>query len=130
MKETDCQHFNGIQHKTCRAGVSYDQFAGFCLPCLPFLCSNSSRPPGQCEKYVSVTPDQIAAREAEGNAAIQRIKKVTPLVKEIKKQYKGQNWAGVRECPVCQGKLHLTHARYNGHVHGKCETQDCLNWME
>lgn len=36
----------------------------------------------------------------------------------------------VIECPVCQGKLHLSQSSYNGHVRGCCETADCLNWIE
>jgi hypothetical protein len=38
--------------------------------------------------------------------------------------------AEVVECPVCKGRLHLSQSSYNGHVHGRCETADCLNWME
>lgn len=34
------------------------------------------------------------------------------------------------ECPVCNGRLHLSQSAYNGHVHGKCETQGCVSWME
>lgn len=33
-------------------------------------------------------------------------------------------------CPVCEGKLHLAQAAYNGHVHGQCETKNCVSWME
>lgn len=44
--------------------------------------------------------------------------------------YKGKSWAGVDECPVCKGKLYMSHAAYNGHVHGQCETKGCLSWME
>jgi hypothetical protein len=34
------------------------------------------------------------------------------------------------ECPVCKGKLHLSQAAYNGHVHAHCETQGCVSFME
>lgn len=34
------------------------------------------------------------------------------------------------ECPVCKGKLHLSQSDYNGHVHARCETTDCINFME
>lgn len=34
------------------------------------------------------------------------------------------------KCPVCQGSLHLSQSAYNGHVHGKCETEGCVSWME
>lgn len=36
----------------------------------------------------------------------------------------------VIECPECKGRLHLTQAAYNGHVWGKCETENCVSWME
>jgi hypothetical protein len=48
----------------------------------------------------------------------------------IKKEHKGENWQGVEECPVCKNKLQMTHAAYNGHTRGKCETPDCLSWIE
>lgn len=41
-----------------------------------------------------------------------------------------QGEAEVVACPVCGGRLHLTQSAYNGHVHGKCSTPDCVNWME
>jgi hypothetical protein len=34
------------------------------------------------------------------------------------------------ECPICKGKLGLFQSSYNGHVHGKCETPNCVAWME
>ena len=36
----------------------------------------------------------------------------------------------VLECPICKGKLHVSQSSYNGHVHGKCETDGCVSWME
>jgi len=36
----------------------------------------------------------------------------------------------VIECPQCKGRLHLSQAAYNGHVHGHCETKGCVSWME
>ena len=36
----------------------------------------------------------------------------------------------VIECPICRGKLHLSQSSYNGHVHGQCETDGCVEWME
>ena len=39
--------------------------------------------------------------------------------------------SGILECPKCKGRLHWTRAiAYNGHVHARCETEDCLAWME
>lgn len=36
----------------------------------------------------------------------------------------------VIECPVCKGRLHLSQSACNGHVWGRCETKDCVSWME
>ena len=36
----------------------------------------------------------------------------------------------VVDCPICKGKLHLSQSSYNGHVHGQCETNGCVEWME
>ena len=36
----------------------------------------------------------------------------------------------VIECPECKGRLHLSQASYNGHVSVKCETPDCVAWIE
>jgi hypothetical protein len=34
-------------------------------------------------------------------------------------------------CPKCGGTLRFSVAiNYNNHVHGRCETSDCLTWME
>jgi len=41
-----------------------------------------------------------------------------------------QNRQGVVVCPACKGKLRLTQSSHNGHVHGKCETDGCIEWME
>ena len=35
---------------------------------------------------------------------------------------------GKIKCPKCEGELHYTRAK-NGHVWGKCKTENCLSWM-
>jgi hypothetical protein len=37
---------------------------------------------------------------------------------------------GKIECPVCKGDLYWRRARINGHVWGKCKTENCLSWMQ
>ena len=34
------------------------------------------------------------------------------------------------DCPICKGKLHLRQSSYNGHASAKCETADCVEFME
>ena len=38
--------------------------------------------------------------------------------------------SGTIECPVCKGRLTWARDRYNGHLHGQCETDGCLRWMQ
>ena len=123
-KAGTCVHFNGIQNKECKAGVIYRSFHGD-VPCI-----TKYRKLSMCGKYTEPTAEQIADSEAKHEAFFARFTKVLPLVAEIKKEHKGQTWQGVRTCPVCGGRLHLSHSAYNGHVWGRCGTQDCLSWME
>lgn len=48
--------------------------------------------------------------------------KVKPKPKEDRRE--------VVECPICKGRLHLSQSAYNGHCHGRCETDGCVSWME
>lgn len=37
--------------------------------------------------------------------------------------------SGTIDCPRCRGRLRYS-VKHNGHIWGKCDTPDCLNWME
>ena len=43
---------------------------------------------------------------------------------------KGNGGTGKIKCPKCNGILIFSVSGYNGHIHGRCETEDCLCWME
>lgn len=49
-------------------------------------------------------------------------------IREINGELRGVR--GTIECPKCGARLHYTISSYNGHVHGKCETQGCVSWMQ
>lgn len=34
------------------------------------------------------------------------------------------------ECPRCKGVLRFRISSYNGHIHGQCEKEGCLCWMQ
>jgi hypothetical protein len=40
--------------------------------------------------------------------------------------------SGKIDCPICgkQGSLKFSRAGYNGHIHARCATEGCVNWME
>lgn len=126
-----CVHFNGIQNKACEAGVNYDQFAGK-LPCLKSrLFSGQNRPAAHpCDKQQFPSDEQVAKELAEHAAAEEKFMKLTPLLREMKAKHRKTGFSGVVECPVCKGKLSLGVSSYNGHTRGKCETKDCLAWIE
>ncbi len=138
-----CKHFTGISlpggddRGACNAGVDYRAHVGgpnlgwaARLPCIKVGRARPSEPPVPCALYVEPTQAEIDAAEAEWKAVLARMELTFPLIERIKRQRKGRNWSGVEECPACKGRLHLSHAAYNGHVHGRCETADCLQWME
>ncbi len=55
---------------------------------------------------------------------------IDKLVASIKKIYGRTSTKGTVNCPICGEDLHFTVAAFNGHVHGKCTTKDCLQWAE
>jgi hypothetical protein len=38
--------------------------------------------------------------------------------------------SGNVECPTCKGRLAWIRDRHNGHLHGQCETDGCLRFMQ
>jgi len=39
--------------------------------------------------------------------------------------------SGTIPCPICEtGTLHFSRAAYNGHIHAKCTTEKCVQWIE
>jgi len=145
MQKGLCKHYNGSFHnKTCDVGICYNAVTpapkepGCALrrPCrtIPVFDSPSQLEEfakrGTCEKYQEPTEAEIAEYEAKVQSIVRNFEASLPLIGRVKKEHHGQDWQGVEECPICKGKLHIRHANYNGHTHGKCETADCLNWME
>jgi hypothetical protein len=141
MKKGICRYFTGLpmvslqdQRTTCEAGINYRKHIGgpdlgWCsrAPCLTTSMSKEQVP---CDKYEEPTQEEIDKFDAEVKEASDRMMRTIPFIEKIKKKYKGQNVKSTDECPECKGVLHFTHAAYNGHVWGKCETEECLNWVE
>jgi hypothetical protein len=48
----------------------------------------------------------------------------------LEKHPKMEDAKGEIECPLCKGILHYTKSGYNNHIWGKCETEDCLSWVQ
>lgn len=128
-----CIHFNGTQNDACEVGMAYSTFRqkdGY----MPIPCLRGGSFKGEtveCPKRQWPTDEEVKAELDEHAAHTKKFMAVLPIIQRLKKDYAGKNWSGVEPCPVCGGKLHLSIAgAYNGHVHGSCETPDCLRWME
>lgn len=69
LRRQTCRHFNGIQHKVCRAGVQYDALGPGRLPCLPPFRPNM--PPGPtCDRLELPTEEEVRAEIAAEDALV------------------------------------------------------------
>lgn len=146
MRSGCCKHFNGSYHNThCDAGVCYrdvtpkpdEPGSAIRQPCRKpdddhdFRVLAETGPQGVCNKYEEPTQEEIAADEAAWEAAKDRMFKSIPWTMKIKEANQGKNASGTDECPICGNVIHWSCAgAYNGHVHARCETENCLNFME
>jgi len=148
MNHGTCIHFNGSMNELCQRGVKYAQFHPG-IPCIKFI-EKSARGgtylrPGEvaaerkpwkyegkpCPLYQEPTNEQVEADRQEDEAMFKR--HVVALQVSSKWRVKPKPATDrheVVECPICKGRLHLSQSSYNGHVHGKCETEGCVSWME
>ena len=118
---------------TCEAGVKFDDMHGvkFALrPC--FLNKDGSSKPDAmpCEYLRRPTPEEIADHEKWIEGRMARMGTVMKAIRPWRDAHKRQSACEVVECPICKGRLHLSISGYNGHIHGGCETPDCVSWME
>ncbi|MES2910565.1 MAG: hypothetical protein V4718_04205 [Pseudomonadota bacterium] len=89
-------------------------------------------PVAVCPQWIRRTREMGEDRADRTEKSMQRFTLVMPVVKAWRTWTKKNrvSKSEVIECPACKGKLHLSQAAFNGHVHGKCETPDCVSWME
>jgi hypothetical protein len=138
-----CQHYEtqGMP-KTCKAGVVYESVGKI----IPIIEGNEKRDDARpcvkghlmtdalkrCPKWLRRTREQGVERYEGMKAALERMRVVGPVVAAWRTWTKKNRVAKaeVIECPACKGRLHLSQAAYNGHVHGQCETKGCVSWME
>lgn len=82
-----------------------------------------------CPKWERRSLEHAEARADHIIESMRNMTLVGPAVKAWRNKLpKGKQ--EVIECPACKGRLHLSQSSYNGHVHGHCETKDCVSWME
>jgi len=132
-----CVNFNGLMNDKCRAGVEYDSVraapdqiaavgARHGLPCFEDGC-------GSCAQQRFPTEAERAQREKE---LLEFLGFMHTARVAIRKHagYTGKkpshDMRGTVECPKCRARLGYSVSSYNGHIWGRCETPNCLMWME
>lgn len=117
---------------TCEAGVRYDSLpvAHATRPCFLDERGQSKSGAVHCDKLRRPTKEEIAAHEAWSKNRMDRLTKVMVGISDWRTAHRGKSAVEVVECPACRGRLHLSISSYNGHVHGRCETEGCVEWME
>lgn len=150
MNHGQCIHFNGALNELCKRVVRYEQFRPG-LPCIQWIAKSArggtylkageepaekrpfpgAHPPDRCPFYAEPDDEAVQKDRAALDAAMERTLAAIRVASEWRVKPKPtQDRREVIECPVCKGRLHLGQSAYNGHVHGKCETADCVSWME
>jgi hypothetical protein len=159
MNKGTCINFNGIQFPCCKAGVNYhDAFNGktpglfMRMPCIEFRerpihgngtyikAGEKTMRVDVCRKGESAIPcslrqeptdEQIQADRKETDEHFEKVQVALKVASEWRiKPRPDHDRVETIECPICKGKLLLSQSAYNGHVHGKCETHNCVSWME
>jgi hypothetical protein len=127
-----CIHFRSLgSHTTCEVGVPYSNFASSMRPCFLDDKTGESKPDAlHCDKLRRPTKEEIDLHEQWLKERMNKQILVMVGIEDWRKSHKGKSVSEVVECPACKGRLHLSIAASNGHVHGSCETQDCVSWME
>lgn len=152
MKHGTCIYFNGIQNKTCLRGVDYNSTwpdgPKPCIQWIPISARGGTHlRPGEepierrpmkgaaeatpCQFREEPTDEDVQRSRAEWEADVNKtIAAIKIAVQWSVKPKPDADRRGEVKCPICEGKLHLFQSAYNGHVHGKCETDGCVSWME
>ena len=134
-----CINFNGISNKRCKAEISYASLGvkpvadgGPMMPCvMRERASQLGLPLAECGQFRAYTEAEIDARESQIEASMERHRKAAPVILKIRAANKGKTAHGAVDCPACgTGTLSWSISGYNGHMHGRCSTSGCLNWME
>lgn len=121
------------QPNTCEAGVDYAAWNGIghaSRPCFLDEKGRSKPDAVHCPKLRRPTTEEIALHKGWLDQRFKIMGEVMVGTAPWRKAHEGQSAREVVECPACKGKLHLSITAHNGHVHGRCETEGCVDWME
>jgi hypothetical protein len=129
MRAGKCRHYRGTVERRCAAGIVLKTLAGggtqgwgTRLPCGYWPGEPVGGERATCASFSPVT----AAEEEADRAAV---KIMLAHVLAAKKLVPRQPGKYLVVCPACGGHLH-TERHGNGHVWARCDSKDCLSWLE
>jgi hypothetical protein len=123
-------------NKQCKVGVKYDHVRvdGKGLPCLRGTPPFDRGEELVCDKRRWPTEEEVLEMVEESERLMQRaFAGFAAVAADAEKRglQKGNGGRGTVACPVCEGgTIHYSVSGYNGHRHAKCDTEDCIAFME
>ena len=121
---------------SCGAGVRFDSLPGYGVKGFVESCPCfGPESTGTCEKSEYPTAEERAAEDAEMVLHFTRtIVARAAIVDDCGGPWKRgeKTTIGLIACPVCNQPASLSYSRagYNGHIHARCKTENCVHWME
>jgi hypothetical protein len=133
-----CVHFTGIQNATCKEGINYRELVGGenigWAARIPCLLIDADKCAVVCGSRKLPSREEAEAEFKHDNEQMSRhMLAISAAHKHAKEMGFGKRHGGQTSmpCPLeCGGRLHYSVAGYNGHMHAKCETPNCVSWME
>lgn len=135
--QAKCVHWGGlfgpgmVKVTKCDAGVEYDTVSAAHPSNIKTLpCFREQSHITTCAKRWFPTKEESEAHEREVK---ERSAKVLGALRHVSELVAGKRGIhGRTRCPVCgiDDALHYSVASVNGHIWGKCETDDCVSWMQ
>lgn len=118
----------GSDHLVCKVGIDFHPFLkpGDRMDNMPCLGTPSpDEAVKMCPRYVRLTDEELEADRIESKAQCMRMGIIRRAI------IKSGKSSGEIECPACKtGTVRFSVARCNGHVHARCSTDGCAEWME
>lgn len=130
LKPTWCSHYQSpMEGRVCKAGVCYDDLPidkekGF-YESAPCFFKNGTEA-CLCDKVEYPSQEELQKTEDAIQATMKRFLIVIPLIDDAAKFAS----SGEMACPCCDGTLHWSKAKYNGHRRARCTTDGCINFIE
>lgn len=136
MRQTEfCKHYRAMSdHDTCEKGIAYDSFKGLPYEKRPCFERDGAAPCG-CDLAEFPTAEERVERDRLMEIRFVNAGKARKAIVD----HLGGPWkagmdgdSGEIDCPVCGVGMALQFSRsgYNGHIHARCKTADCVCWME